>query len=167
MPEIEINESGELDLPKSEQPAPEIGAEVKPAKHSFFDDDEGENLESGAVLLDGQKVKVRELSASEMAAYKTRSKKLAEAMKKLRAAKTEEEVERQSEAVKMHQIAIYDEIIGAVVSSWELKRPDGTPVPCTPDTKKKLRLSKRAELTDMIVQRSSLGWNDSAFLETS
>jgi hypothetical protein len=164
MSEIELNEHGELDLPKSEQSGQELGREVKTSQHSFFEDDEGENLESGAILIDGQKVTVRELSATEMAAYSQGEKEIAEMLRALAQVKNDEEAEAQSEAIRTRQIALYDAAIEAGVSSWELTRPDKTPVPCTPEFKKKLRLSKKVELSEKIVRRSATGRAFDSFL---
>ena len=159
MPEIEFNEHGEFDLPKSEQPTQETAAQ-----HSFFEDDEGKNLESGILLLDGQKVMVRELSASEMAAYSKGEKEITEMLRALAQVKDGEEAEAQAKAIKARQIALYDAAIEAGVSSWELTRPDKTPVPCTSESKKKLRISKKVELSEKIVRRSETGRALDSFL---
>ncbi|MBW3636070.1 MAG: hypothetical protein KY445_06340 [Armatimonadetes bacterium] len=156
------NKKGEVELTPIDDAAPQSGAAS--AQHSFFEDDQGDNLASGVVLLNGQKVMVRELSASEMAAYSQGEKEIAEMLRALSDAKDNETAEAQADAIKERQMALYDAAIEAGVSSWELKRPNGEPVPCTPEFKRKLRISKKVELSEKIVRRSATGRDMDAFL---
>jgi hypothetical protein len=134
---------------------------------SFFDDDEGESLYSGVVLLDGFKVRVRELTAAEMAQYTQSERQLSELLGELASTTDGAIAENIAEQMKSAQRAIWDTTIGLAVSGWELQRPDGTAVPCTPESKARLRASKKSELCDKIVQRSSMGRDLSGFLATS
>ena len=58
-------------------------------------------------------------------------------------------------------------VILPAVTSWDLKRPDDSPVPFTRDTAEKLRISKQIELSEKIVQRSVFGTDFSGFLAPS
>ena len=133
---------------------------------SFFDDDEGESLYSGFVLLDGVKIRVRELDAAEMAEHRAQEKVVAELLRDI-AASDERDLDVRADEIVGKQNDLWDGIIALAVSGWELKRPDGTPVECTPETKKKLRRTKKAILVDKIIQRSALGRDMSGFLDES
>lgn len=156
-------------LKRDKSGKPTIGEEPKGAAAeggamSFFDDDEGENLYSGVVLLDGESIRVRELTAAEVTAYSKGNQRVGELLMALGAVTDSEEAERKAAEIQALQLEIFDAVIERGVSGWDLKRPDGSPVPCTPETKQKLRLSKKSDLTNKIVQRSTLGRDLSSFL---
>lgn len=134
---------------------------------SLFEDDEGDSLYSGTVLLDGQKVRVRELSAAEMTIYSKGERELAQLMQSMDKIKAETEAEVRADEIKECQRALWNQVLRWAVSGWELKRPDGSPVECTPENKAKLRASKKAELCDKIIQRSSMGRDLTNFLAES
>lgn len=133
---------------------------------SFFDDDEGDNLYSFTVILDGQKIRARELTKRELTEYNRLEMNVAEAIQAV-ASKDQAEAERAVESVPALQAAAHDYVVDKAVSGWELKRPNGTAVPCTAEAKKKLRASKKAELVDRIVQRSQIGRELQSFLTAS
>lgn len=133
---------------------------------SFFEDDEGGKLYSFVIVLDGQKVRARELDKSELTEYNRLEGEVATAIQAV-GSQNEAEAIKALESVPLLQAAAHDYVIERAVSGWELKRPDKSAVPCTPQTKKKLRPSKKAELVDRIVQRSQVGRELSSFLGAS
>ena len=139
--------------------APKI--EANGMKLSFFEDDEGDNLFTGVVLLEGRKIFVRDLTKAERDEL---AKKETEVQKLLEQVADSESEEVDIEDYPVAQIGLYDWVIERCVGNWELTRPNGQSVDCTTENKKKLHPTWKATLYDSICQRSSLGRDVSSFL---
>ncbi|RYG72445.1 hypothetical protein EON80_04155 [bacterium] len=133
---------------------------------SFFDDDEGEGLYSFTITLEGKPVRARELSKTELNEYNRREMLVADAIQSVATLEGEEGV-KALESLPVLQAQAHDYALEHAISGWGLTRPDGELVPCTSETKQKLRPTKKAELVTRIVQRSQLGRGLGDFLGES
>ncbi|RYG69580.1 hypothetical protein EON80_09530 [bacterium] len=133
---------------------------------SFFDDDEGDGLYSFTITLEGKPVRARELSKAELNEYNRREMLVADAIQSVATLEGEEGV-KALESLPILQAEAHDYALEHAISGWGLTRPDGGLVPCTPEAKKKLRPTKKAELVTRIVQRSQLGRGLGDFLGES
>lgn len=158
--ELVINESGDVSAVDASVPL------VAPPKRSYqVDDKEGY---TSTILIDGHKVFIREMTKAEFAAYVKRSRAIAAKMTAFQAASAAGEFDE--ETASEHTIAISDEqaehyadIVADHVKGWELPKTDGAKLPCTPETKVKLPLSLKCEMSMKILQKSRMGQDESGF----
>ena len=147
--------TGMHDLPGAATPAGPVVPRV-----SFVQSDKGTEevpVETATVRLCGFEVGIREMDPTEKAQYE--ADQLA-AEQQLAAVKTGEEWTD----AQANQQAVWNAALNKHVVRWKLTLSNGSPLPCNEATKQDMWPSHKSELCDLILQRSSVGRDQSGFL---